>query len=116
MAGQLTGAGYRLDGYHPSSNGSRLGTSGYRVIYTNMMGHLRIAGTVQRLNPPLAPTQRVVVLFDRGTMRPIRAVTSNPDGTYAFEGLADKKYVVMALDTPNGLNAAVADHQSAGLA
>lgn len=103
-------------GYRAPDSGGRLGMSLFRNIYPLTMGPYRIAGTVQRLNPPLAPTQRMVVLFERALMRPIRSVVSNADGSYAFEGLAMRKFVVMALDGADGLNAAVADHQLPGLA
>lgn len=115
MSGYITNAIYRVVGYRAPASSAQVGPSPWRNIQTNMMGPYRIAGTVQRLNPPLAPTQRMVVLFERALMRPIRSVISNPDGTYAFENLAMRKYVVMALDEPNGLNAAVADHQLPGL-
>lgn len=87
----------------------------FRNIDPSTMGPYRIAGTVQRLNPPLAPTQRMVVLFERSLMHPIRSVISNADGSYAFEALAMRKFVVMAMDGADGLNAAVADHQLPGL-
>lgn len=116
MAGCTTGAGYRLDGYRAPDSGGHLSPPNIRNIYQPTMGPYRIAGTVQRLNPPLAPAQRMVVLFDRMTMTAVRSVISNADGTYAFEALAMRKYLVMAMDTPNGMNAAVADHQVPGLA
>lgn len=115
MAGRITNSIYRVIGYRAPDSGCRVGPSPWRNIQTSTMGPYRIAGTVQRLNPPLAPAQRMVVLFERATMRPFRSVISNANGTYAFENLAMRKYVVMALDEPDGLNAAVADHQLPGL-
>lgn len=115
MAGRITDSIHRVAGYRAPASSGRVGPTPWRNIQTNTMGPYRIAGTVQRLNPPLAPTQRMVVLFDRSTMLPFRSVISNADGTYAFEGLAMRKYLVIALDEPNGLNAAVADHQLPGL-
>lgn len=115
MAGVVIGGGYRLDGYRPPDSWGRRTQPPFRNIQGHTMGPYRIAGTVQRLNPPLAPAQRMVVLFDRMTMTAVRSVISNADGTYAFEALAMRKYLVMAMDTPNGLNAAVADHQLPGL-
>lgn len=116
MAGRITDSIHRVAGYRAPASSGRVGPSPWRNIQTNTTGPYRIAGTVQRLNPPLAPAQRMVVLFDRATMTPIRSVVSNADGTYVFESLAMRKYLVMALDTPDGLNAAVADHQLPGLA
>lgn len=116
MAGHITNSIYRVIGYRAPDSSGRVGSSPWRNIQTNTMGPYRIAGTVQRLNPPLVPAQRTVVLFDRSTMHPCRSVISNADGSYAFEALAMRTFVVMALDEPNGLNAAVADHQLPGIA
>lgn len=115
MAGHIVGSIYRVVGYRAPASICKFGAGPWRNMHSYAMGPYRIAGTVQRLNPPLAPTQRMVVLFDRMTMTAVRSVISNADGTYAFEALAMRKYLVMAMDTPNGLNAAVADHQLPGL-
>lgn len=116
MAGLVTGSPYRVIGYRAPDATGKVVPALFRNIYQPTMGTFRIAGTVQRLNPPLAPAQRMVVLFDRMTMTAVRSVISNADGTYAFEALAMRKYLLMAMDTPDGLNAAVADHQVPGLA
>jgi hypothetical protein len=117
MAGRITDSIYRVAGYKAPASSGRLGAGApWRFFHASTMGTYRISGTVQRLNPPLAPTQRMVVLFDRANMMPVRSMISNADGSYAFELLAMRKYLVMALDEPNGLNAAVADHQLPGIA
>lgn len=115
MAGSLYSSVYRLTGYRAPPSTGKVSTGAWRNTHSHTMGPYRVAGTVQRLNPPLAPAQRMVVLLERATMRPIRSMISNANGTYAFENLAMRKYVVMALDEPDGLNAAVADHQLPGL-
>ena len=115
MSSYITDGVWTAPGYRAPDSSGRLAPTWQRVMYPATGGQYRIAGTVQRLNPPLAPTARMVVLFDRASMTPIRSMVSNPDGTYAFEGLAMRKFVVMALDGADGLNAAVADHQLPGL-
>lgn len=119
MTIRLTPSPLRLNGYVAVSTGilnARLQPAWIRHQNVAFHGPYRIAGTVQRLNPPLAPAQRMVVLLDRGTLYAVRSVVSDASGAYAFENLAMRKYLVMAMDTPNGLNAAVADHQLPGLA
>lgn len=80
-------------------------------------GQLRIAGTLKTVGPPLTPAQRRVLLLERDSMRVVRGMYSNADGSYAFENLDDYPpgYIVMGIDHLNIYNADIADNIQAGV-
>lgn len=80
-------------------------------------GQLRIAGTLKLVGPPLTPAQRRVVLLERDSLRVVRGMYSNADGTYAFENLDayPAGYIVLGIDHTGVYNADVADNIAAGV-
>lgn len=80
-------------------------------------GQLRIAGTLKLVGPPLTPARRRVLLLERDSMRVVRGMYSNADGSYAFENLDayPAGYIVMGIDQTSVYNADVADNILAGV-
>ncbi len=70
-------------------------------------GHYRIAGTVDELGEV---GQYRVRLFDRVSARVIRETWSAVDGSYSFDGIANREYFLVAFDHgENPTNAAISD-------
>ena len=102
--------------YTPTGNARVVESSAVRALPWRY-GQLRIAGTLKLVGPPLTPARRRVLLLERDSMRVVRGMYSNADGSYAFENLDAHPagYIVLGIDQTGVYNADVADNIAAGV-
>lgn len=69
-----------------------------------------VPGTVAVAGTPDVMVERMVVLFDKATKLPRRAMMSSPDGVYNFRNVGIGPWFVIGFDHTNEYNAVVSDN------